>query len=76
MSEKIIAIISRVAKKPASELIHHMEDKRLWDSFTHLELILSLEEEFNIMFEPEEISEMITPKLLIQTVEEKIKNES
>ncbi|HFK3575841.1 TPA: hypothetical protein ACG1NE_002697, partial [Escherichia coli] len=64
------------AKKPVSEIIASSNDKGLWDSFTHLELILTLEEEFDIIFEPEEISEMLTPELVISSVEGKLNNES
>lgn len=76
MRNRIIEIISTVAKKTTSELIEKSNEKGLWDSFSHLELILVLEEEYNIMFEPEEISEMLTPELIIKGVEEKTSNES
>ena len=76
MRNKIFDIISIVAKKPVIEIIESSGNKGLWDSFTHLELILALEEEFNIMFEPEEISEMLTPELVIRGVEDKLNNES
>lgn len=76
MRNKIFEIISTVAKKNVSEIIDNSDQKGLWDSFTHLELILALEEEFSIMFEPEEISEMLTPELLIRGVEDKLNNES
>ncbi|KAA0554808.1 hypothetical protein OGV37_25320 [Citrobacter sp. Cb010] len=76
MRNKIYDIISIVAKKPVAEIIESSDNKGLWDSFTHLELILALEEEFNIMFEPEEISEMLTPELVIRGVGDKLNNES
>ncbi|ATF49049.1 acyl carrier protein [Citrobacter werkmanii] len=76
MRNKIFEIISTVAKKNVSEIIDNSDQKGLWDSFTHLELILALEEKFSIMFEPEEISEMLTPELLIRGVEDKLNNES
>lgn len=73
MNEKIITIISTVSKKSALEINQHLESKNLWDSFSHLELVLALEDEFGIMLEAEEISEMVTPSLVIKTVEEKMK---
>lgn len=73
MKENIIAIISKVSKKSELEINQQLESKNLWDSFSHLELVLVLEEEFGIIFEAEEISEMVTPYLVIKTVEEKMK---
>lgn len=72
MKDKIIEIISKIAKKPAGDILSQSDQKGLWDSFAHLELVLALEEEFGIMLEPEEISEMVTPNLVIKTVEEKL----
>lgn len=73
MKENIIAIISSVSKKSELEINQQLESKNLWDSFSHLELVLVLEEKFGIIFEAEEISEMVTPYLVIKKVEEKIK---
>jgi acyl carrier protein len=44
----------------------------VWDSMHHLQLIIELEEKFNISFEPEDISEMKS----LFTIEDKIKNYS
>lgn len=76
MQNKIYEIISIIAKKQVNELVENSHEKGLWDSFSHLELILALEDEFNIMFEAEEISEMLTPELVVQSVKDKISNES
>ncbi|HHQ5456027.1 TPA: phosphopantetheine-binding protein [Aeromonas veronii] len=72
MENKIIEIIARISKKQTEEIRNHMSDQDLWDSFAHLELILSLEEEFDIMLEPEEIAEMRTPRKVIETISKKI----
>lgn len=44
-----------------------------WDSVQHLNLILSLEEEFNIKFTPEEIQELLTLEKIINKISEKMK---
>ncbi|EJB8349298.1 acyl carrier protein [Vibrio cholerae] len=72
MENKIIEIIARVSKRPTEEIRSHMSDKDLWDSFAHLELTLSIEEEFDIMLEPDEIAEMRTPREVIKTITKKI----
>lgn len=35
-----------------------------WDSIAHINLVLSLEQEFRISFSPEEASEMLSVKLI------------
>jgi acyl carrier protein len=41
----------------------------VWDSMRHLQLVIELETEFDVSFEPEDISEMIS----IDAIEKKIK---
>ncbi|SJN57294.1 D-alanine--poly(phosphoribitol) ligase subunit 2 [Vibrio ruber DSM 16370] len=72
MENKIIEIISRVSKKKSEDILNNMSEKELWDSFAHLELILSLEEEFDLMLDPEEIAEMRTPLKVIEVIKDKI----
>ena len=42
-----------------------------WDSLKHMNLILALEEEFNITFSDEEIVEMLSVKIIVKTLKEK-----
>lgn len=72
MKDKILEIIARISKKSVNEIESELESKDQWDSFSHLELVLALEEEFNIMLEPEEIAEMSTPKLVIEVITKKV----
>ncbi len=44
-----------------------------WDSLNHMNLIVSLEEEFNIRFTDEEISDMLNLELILYTIQEKSK---
>lgn len=43
-----------------------------WDSVNHLSLILALESEFGIQFEPEEIATMLTRADVLSVIEKKI----
>lgn len=43
-----------------------------WDSMQHLNLVLALEQNFLVEFIPEEITQMIDVKSVIQIVERKI----
>jgi len=42
-----------------------------WDSIQHLNLVLSLEQEFGIQFSPEEIEQLLSVDLITAFVEEK-----
>jgi len=57
MTDKIIKIISGVLgiKIDATTAQSNCEK---WDSLQQLNIIIALEEEFNLSFEPEEIAEM------------------
>lgn len=68
MENKIIEIISSVSKIDKEELISKKEVEKLWESITHVEIVVALEEEFDIMFEQEEIASMTTVSKIIDIV--------
>jgi acyl carrier protein len=72
MNEKIFKIISEISKKSISEIETNKDEKGLWDSFSHVELIIALETEFNVFFEQEEIAEMNTPTRIIEYIGKKV----
>jgi acyl carrier protein len=43
-----------------------------WDSVHHLNLVLALEQEFNLQFEPEEIDEMNSIERILTVLENKL----
>jgi acyl carrier protein len=43
-----------------------------WDSLQHVNLVLALEQNFNVQFGPEEITEMSNIKLIVLLLEEKL----
>lgn len=45
-----------------------------WDSIRHLNLVLGLEQEFDIQFAPEEIEQLLSVELIVALVEEKLKD--
>ena len=71
MKEKILAIISEVTKIGVDELLKKENEPKLWDSLLHVELVIKLEDEFDIFFEQEEISEMTTVKKIVELIERK-----
>lgn len=71
MENKIIDIISSVSKLTNQELIKKKEVEKLWESITQVEIVVALEEEFDIMFNQEEIASMTTVAKIIEIVSSK-----
>lgn len=44
----------------------------VWNSINHLNLIIALEAEFGVMFEPEEIAEMRSRQIALKLLEQKL----
>ena len=43
-----------------------------WDSLAHVNLVLALEQEFDLQFRPEEMMEMLSIELVAMLVDEKL----
>ena len=50
------------------------EDFENWDSFSHMELVSKIEENYNINLETEEVIELDSPQKFVDIVNEKTKN--
>jgi len=74
MEQKLRRIISDVLIIDESEINEDSSQNSLseWDSVNHLNIITSIEEEFNIVFEEEDIIEMLNFKLVVAITEEVI----
>lgn len=72
--EKIRKIIAETFKIKESEITPqtNMKDIDSWDSLTHMELIVSLEDEFEIEFTADEIMEMTDVEKIEKIVGEKV----
>ena len=52
--------------------VHYLKDQiASWDSINHMNLIVSLEEEFKVRFSEEEINELISLDLIELVIKEK-----
>lgn len=71
MENKIIEIISSISKIDKEELTAKKDTEKLWESITHVEVVVALEEEFDIMFEQDEIAQMTTVSKIIEIVNSK-----
>lgn len=58
MEEKILEIMMRVFQTEGLDTTCSQITCEKWDSHNHLNLIVELEDEFDMEFEPEEIAEM------------------
>ena len=48
-----------------------MESAENWDSFRHLQLILSIEDEYGVQFDPQKIPELTTVAKVLKALEQK-----
>lgn len=73
VSEKLANILSTVFEKTISVRDNFsMESSDNWTSLKHIELIVMLEEEFEISFEPEIISELTSQQKLFEYIERQL----
>ena len=72
--EQVRAIAADVLQVPASQILAESSPETLesWDSVQHLNLVLGLEQQFNIQFEPEEMDQMKTIAAVVELVASKL----
>ena len=75
MDQKILKIFQETFNNPALEISEDTSaaDIPEWDSFNHLNLIMTIEDEFSVSFTTEEIGQMARVGDLINLVQKKIK---
>jgi acyl carrier protein len=73
MKNKIAEIMKSVFEiDDTIEQVHYSKDQiATWDSLNHMNLIVALEEEFNVRFSEEEINELLSLDLIELTIKEK-----
>jgi acyl carrier protein len=76
MKNKIKNIMASVFEMPIENLqdSFSQHDIENWDSLHHLNLVIELENEFNISLEPEEIGEMNSFEKIVELVKSKTNN--
>ena len=74
VKEKVFEIIAGVCEVSTSEvtLDSTICDFPAWDSMGHLTILSSVEEAFEINFEPEEMMELEAASDIVKAVEEKL----
>jgi len=76
MKNKVKEIMAKVFKMDASSIADDVQQKYIeeWDSLAHLNLVLELESEFNVSFEPEDIKEMTSLELIEHRLQSLLKS--
>lgn len=73
MENKIKEIMSNVFNVPVEEITTDSSPDTIetWDSLSHMNLILALEQNLGVSFTPEETIEMMSYELILYTLNEK-----
>jgi acyl carrier protein len=76
MKEDVKTIMALVFKTSVENISDSLQQKNVtfWDSLRHLGLIVALEDKYEVAFEPEEISEMISFEKVIFYLEQKLED--
>jgi acyl carrier protein len=72
--ERVRGIAADVLQVPAAQLTpdSSTETVESWDSVHHLNLVLALEQEFDLQFEPEEMDQMHSISHIVNVLENKL----
>lgn len=72
--ERVRGIASDLLAIPAEHITVNSspENLEMWDSVQHLNLVLAIEEKFNIQLSPEEMEQMKTIGHIVKIVEDKL----
>ncbi len=75
MEDRIKNVMAAVLKISVKDINDEASPDTIetWDSLTHMNLVVALEEEFNIQFTDEEIVEMMNYPLIKSILAEKLK---
>jgi acyl carrier protein len=72
--DRVRGIAADVLEVPAAKISPDSSPETIdaWDSVHHLNLVLALEQEFNLQFEPEEIDQMKDIQHILTILENKV----
>lgn len=76
LKEKVIEILSNVMDIDSKKIYEHSSPNSIenWDSLSHMNLIISLEEEFKVQFTDEQIVKMTDLKSIVSFLKELLKH--
>lgn len=70
MKEQVCQIVSQVMGIPTEQISEESSSDTIkaWDSLKHMDLVLALEEEFNVTFNEKQIVEMLSVGAIIEAI--------
>jgi len=71
MEEKVLEILKNTLELDSIDSECSQENCEKWDSMGQLNLVVELETEFDVSFEPEEITEMTSVKKIVEMIKSK-----
>ncbi len=72
MEKQFYEILENILETKVNENTNiNMENCKNWTSLTHIDIIMSLEEEFDIRFNKNELSQLTSQNKLLKTIKEK-----
>ena len=73
VDRRVVQVVSRVMGVPVDAIDAESSPDTIkrWDSLRHMNLVLALEEEFGVSFNDEELVELLTVGLIIDTIRAK-----
>lgn len=74
MDTNILNIISNISNISFEQLDQNRNAEKMWESFTNIEIIMALEEEYGITFNENEIANLNTVADIIEIVKQKVTN--
>ena len=68
MEEQVLEIMAGILKTDREALQASLDSRELWDSMLRIEVVLAMEEEFDLRFDEDQLAELDTPRKLLQAV--------
>ncbi len=72
MEEQVLEVLRRVFKNASINETCSQKNCKEWDSMNHLNLIVELEMQFAVSFEPEEIARMVDYQAVCDIIKSKL----
>ncbi|GAB6037592.1 hypothetical protein JCM15519_21510 [Fundidesulfovibrio butyratiphilus] len=72
MIDKVREIIASVLKIPVEQITEASSPDTIeaWDSLKHINIVLALEQEFDVQFSDEQITTMVSVELIVENIKE------
>ena len=58
--DKVVTIVAQVIGKTDADLSGRLEEEGLWDSFSKVEIVFAIEDEFDVKLTPDQVAQFRT----------------